>query len=578
MKRYYSLILIITLLLFSFTACGNKRSQNTNSALSTENTLTTASPDTSDSTTHAPEQAAPSTDNAVSGAISELSFTVADMFTKRDKRVEYDDTAVRIFLTGNSATATSDKVQISDNTVTIAEEDTYILSGTLDDGTVIINAADSAKIHLVFDGVNINSSDSAAILILCADKVVITRASEENSLSNGGYFAPVDDLDVNAALYSKEDLSLNGSGSLTINSPAGHGISCKDDLVLAGGTYAITAATHGLDANDSIRLTDSSLSIEAGEDGIHAENSDDTALGFVFIANGTYEINAQDDGIHAGSTLTILDGDINITESYEGMEAFDLVIHGGNIRLVASDDGLNATDPAATSDSDGPAGFGGHGSADNFTDRFKDRFNEAFPDGFHSNPSDHPAGNHNNATTPNQSKGSNPSDGSFGDIFNPQNLPDSFGGSFPGGMSSAHCSITITGGILYLQASGDGIDANGSLTITGGDITICGPNRGDTASLDYDTSGTISGATFIATGATGMAQTLSSSGQGIITVKVGNRDAGTTITLTDSDGNVLLTQTPELPYSLIILSSPNLVSGETYTLTYGTTTKAITAN
>ena len=161
-----------------------------------------------------------------------------------------------------------------------------------------------------------------------------------------------------------------------------------------------------------------------------------------------------------------------------------------------------------------------------------------------------------------------------------------FGGGFGdgtfGGIGSSNGCITITGGILHLQASGDGIDANGSLTITGGDITICGPNRGDTASLDYDTTATISDATFIATGASGMAQTLSSSGQGIISANVGNQNAGTTLTLTDSKGNVLLSQTPELPYSLVILSSPDLKSGETYILAVSDgntagTTKTITA-
>ena len=168
-------------------------------------------------------------------------------------------------------------------------------------------------------------------------------------------------------------------------------------------------------------------------------------------------------------------------------------------------------------------------------------------------------------------------DKGFGGGFG-NNFGGGFGGGEFGGMGTSNGSITITGGDLYIQASGDGIDANGSLTITGGNITICGPNRGDTASLDYDTTANISGATFIATGASGMAQTLSSSKQGVLTINIGNQNAGTTITLSDSDGNLLLTQTPELPYSLVILSSPDLVSGETYTLTYGTTTKTITAD
>lgn len=684
MKRYLSLTLIVILLLVAFTACGNKSGSGTDPSISHGNAQEDAPPDTfdgnsSDGNSIAPEQTTPSTggtSESESVTLPEVDFstTASDMFTKRDKKTDYDDTAVRIQLNGSSATADSDSVQISNSTITITEEATYLLSGSLDDGCVVVNADSSAKVHLVLDGVDINSNSSAAILVLSADKVIVTLASNHNSLSNNGTFTVIDDINVNAVLYSKDDLSLNGSGSLTINSPAGHGISCKDDLVLAGGTYTITAANHGLDANDSIRLTTSTISIEAGKDGIHAENTDDTTLGFVYIADGTYNINAnddgisagaylqiedgtfditttsvaastdtsgkglkstnsmqissgsftissyddsmhsntdiiihggtyrlssQDDGIHADAALTVNDGDINITESYEGLEALDLTVNGGNIRLIASDDGLNAA-----GGNDG-SGFGGRGN-DNFgkfqggvfddpaaspdtslsvpganeeltpdtgtnnrgnrPGKIKGDFSD-FPDDFENLPSD---------VMPDRDMQSRPNGG-----FDGGGLGNKFGGGFGGGtfggMSSSNGSITITGGTLYLRASGDGIDANGSLTITGGDITICGPNRGDTASLDYDTTATISDATFIATGATGMAQTLSSSEQGIITINVGNQNAGTTLTLTDSKGKVLLSQTPELPYSLVILSSPDLVSGESYTLTYGTTAKTITA-
>ena len=673
MKRYFSLILIVALLLFSFTACGSDSNITPNSFHSNtpgDNVSGSSSDVISDS------------ENSTLTEV-EFAVTASDMFTKRDKKTEYDNSAVRIQLNGSSATANSDKVQISDSTVTITEEDTYILSGTLDDGTIIVNADNSAKLHLIFDNVSINSNDSAAILVLSADKVIVTLASEQNSLSNGGIFTTIDDININAVLYSKEDLSLNGSGSLTINSPAGHGISCKDDLVLAGGSYTIEAASHGLDANDSIRLTASTLHVEAGKDGIHAENTDDASLGFVYIADGTYHINAnddgisaraylqiedgsfditttaassstdaggkglkstnsmqisagsfnitsfddgihsnaditihngsftinaQDDGIHADANLTVNGGDINITESYEGLEALDLAVHGGNIRLVASDDGLNA---AGGNDGSGFGGrgndnFGGRGGSDNFNGNLPEDFSDWFngSDGFNGNlPEDFNGGTYDDSSDSagsgfirssttgraSDNRGNRPdaNQGGFGGDFNPEDLPDNFGGNFgggnfgggfPGGMGSSNGSITISGGKLYIQASGDGIDANGTLTITGGDITICGPSRGDTASLDYDTTATLSGATFIATGGNMMAQTFSTAEQGVIAENVGTQDAGTTVTLTDKKGKVLLTQTPELSYTLVILSSPDLVSGETYTLTYGTTTKTITAD
>ena len=152
-------------------------------------------------------------------------------------------------------------------------------------------------------------------------------------------------------------------------------------------------------------------------------------------------------------------------------------------------------------------------------------------------------------------------------------------GMFHFGMSSASSdgSIKISGGTVKITASGDGLDSNGSLDISGGYIEVCGPNQGDTATLDYDTSGTISGGTFIGTGASSMAQSFSDSEQGVIALRVSNQTAGTVIEVTDGGGNVLITHTPELAYSVIIYSSPELVKGETYTISVGSSSEEYTA-
>ena len=134
---------------------------------------------------------------------------------------------------------------------------------------------------------------------------------------------------------------------------------------------------------------------------------------------------------------------------------------------------------------------------------------------------------------------------------------------------SSDGSIVITGGNLSIKAYGDGIDANGTLEISGGFVTVCGPTQGDTATLDYDVSGVITGGTFIGTGGQMMAQTFSDSKQGVIGVQVGKQEAGTKITLADSNGNVVISYEPELPFAIVILSSPDIVKGETYTITVG---------
>lgn len=157
-----------------------------------------------------------------------------------------------------------------------------------------------------------------------------------------------------------------------------------------------------------------------------------------------------------------------------------------------------------------------------------------------------------------------------------------FGGG-PGGMgggmsSSSNGSITISDGTLYVNASGDGIDANGTLTISGGYTVVVGPTQGDTATLDYDTSAVITGGTFIGTGASGMAQTFSGAEQGVVSLSVGNQSAGTAVTLADQNGNSLLSYTPEMSFQVVILSSPDMVSGETYTITVGTASSQVVAD
>lgn len=248
-------------------------------------------------------------------AVAELSQTDTDMFTDRDYKTDYDeDSSVHIQLDGNSATASSDSVQISGTTVTITEEATYIISGTLDDGMIIVNAPDTAKLQLVLSGVDINSETCAPLYILEADKVFVTLAeNSENTLSNGGAFTAIDDNNIDSVIFSKQDLTLNGYGTLTIVSPAGHGIVSKDDLVITSGTYLVTSASHGLDANDSVRITgETSITLDAGKDGIHAENSDDTSLGFIYIAGGTMDIEAEGDGVSAGAYMQIENGTFQI--------------------------------------------------------------------------------------------------------------------------------------------------------------------------------------------------------------------------------------------------------------------------
>lgn len=248
----------------------------------------------------------------------------ARMFTNRDTDASYDaDSAVWIVLNGGSATASHGDVGIEENVIRISREATYLLFGTLDDGRIVIDAPKGAKIRLILDGVYVHSDSSAPLYILQADKVVVTLAEgTENVLSNGGRFEMIDGNAIDATIFSKEDLTFNGSGDLTVVSPAGHGIAAKDDLVITGGAYRIEAAFHGMDVHDSVRITQADVTVTAGKDGIHVENDDDASLGFVFIDSGNFSITAQGDSISAGAYAQIDGGTFDI----QSAQFTDLII------------------------------------------------------------------------------------------------------------------------------------------------------------------------------------------------------------------------------------------------------------
>ena len=173
-----------------------------------------------------------------------------EYFSSRDLSAEVDiSNAVEITMNGDSISSSSDTVMISGSAVTITEEGTYILSGTLDDGSVIVNTSKEEKVQLVLNGVSINSDTFAAIYVAQADKVFITLAEDTvNTLSNGGTFTAIDESNVDAVIFANDDITLNGAGTLSISSPAGHGIAGKDDVTITDGSYEINSSNTAIKA------------------------------------------------------------------------------------------------------------------------------------------------------------------------------------------------------------------------------------------------------------------------------------------------------------------------------------------
>lgn len=546
-----------------------------------------------------------------------------DMFTDRDKEVGYDeDTATAITLSDDASSCDSSSVTISNNTITITDEGTYLLTGSLSDGQVIVDA-DNKKVQLVLDSVNINCDTSAALYVKAADKVFVTLASDsENSLSNTSDFVAIDDNNIDAVIFSKDDLTLNGSGTLTVTAKYGHGIVSKDDLVITSGTYQITAAKHALSGKDSVRIADGVLTLDAGTDGIHSENTDDDAKGFIYIANGdisitadsdgfdaeetlqvdggNIEVAAGDDGLHADGDLIITDGTINVTKSYEGLEGMTVTVEDGNISVVSSDDGINAagdgtsgessqsgTPPEKPDGSDStedrpepPNGFdkNDNSSADSNSDSNSNSKPADLPDG-NAGSGDGNGGPGGGNGDPGGGNGG--PDGSNSGPGGGNGAPGGGNGGPDGGMEEAtdYNLIQISGGKIYINASGDGIDSNGNLTVTGGEIYVDGPTSGGDGALDCSGTALISGGTVIAVGSSGMAENFdSSSAQGSMITTVSDSMITGDITLTDSEGNTIVSYSPSKEYSSVVISCADLKEGETYTLVAGDTSTSVSLN
>ncbi|QSF45631.1 carbohydrate-binding domain-containing protein [Paenibacillus tianjinensis] len=290
-------------------------------------------------TSQAVASSAPSADSTASSSATSTTSTTeafatdtAELFSDRDLEQSAD-------LTG----ATQMKL-VSNQDVTVSEEGVYVLSGDVENVTVTVDAAaEDAKVQIVLDGVSITNNDSPAIYVKAADKVFVTSTDSENHMEVTGSYVADGDTNLDAVIFSKADITLNGTGTLDIVSAQGNGISSKDDLKITGGVYTIQSAADAIEANDAILINDGTITIDTDKDALHSENADDAALGNIYIEGGTLNINAADDAITANNLVQIDGGTIDIKTSVEGIEANHIIVNDGQITLYASDDGINAT-------------------------------------------------------------------------------------------------------------------------------------------------------------------------------------------------------------------------------------------
>ena len=550
-------------------------------------------------------------------------FSSADMFTERDLAGTYEESeAVYVTLSDDGITGETAGVAINGQTVTITEEGTYVFSGTLSEGQIVVDA-DDAKVQIVLDNVDITCATNAAVYVKSADKVFVTLAEgSQNTLRNTDEYVTIDDNNIDAVIFSKSDLTLNGTGSLTIVSAEGHGIVSKDDLKITGGTYDITAAGHALSGKDSVRIADGTFVLTAGKDGIHSENEDNEEKGYIYIADGDFTITSDGDGMDASNIVQIEDG------------TFDITVGGG------------AANSLKTHESDMPGGPGGgmpqNGERPNGEDMPEkgekpDGANMPEmgekPDG-ENMPQDTTTGESGTST-----KGIKAGGGMYlnGGTYQIDSADDSIhsnanitiadgtytlatgddgvhaddalivnGGtitvteSYEGlegltvtindgtiditarddGINAAGEKMELNGGYIHILAGGDGMDSNGDLTINGGEIYIDGPSDNGNSAIDYGdrSSAYVNGGTLVAIGSSGMAEGMSdSSKQKVLMVKLGEQMEAGDVVLTDSEGNVIVSYTALKSYDCVIISTAEVESGATYTLTTSGTTTEVTA-
>lgn len=525
-----------------------------------------------------------------------------EVFTERDKAGDFDAaTAIAVELKETTIACASKGVTVKDNTMTVTEEGVYRICGKLN-GQIVVNADKTAKVQLVLDGAEITNPSTAAIYVKQADKVfVTTTADSKNTLSTTGAFVAIDENNIDAALFSKEDLTINGSGSLTVTTKSGHGIVSKDDLVITGGDLAVTATSHAITGKDSVRIGGGKLTLTAGKDGIHAENTEDTTKGYIYIEAGSVTATADGDGLDASAGLQVENGTITVTTgggsanapqkqeemfghggwnpSYEtadedtisakGLKADgDLLIKGGTLQVDAADDALHSNSNIAVQGgtltlSTGDDGL--HADSNTAVSGGKLTITKSY-EGIEGQSIDIAGGE---ITLTSSDDGLNASGGNDQSGFGGGMRPDAFATD-----SSAY--VRISGGKLTMDAGGDGLDSNGNLYVTGGETYVWGPTNSGNGALDYGGEAVVTGGIVVAVGAVGMAENFgSNSTQGTMLVSL-QGSAGSELTVKNADGETILSCTPAKAYNSAIISHPDLTVGETYTLSSGELSGTIT--
>lgn len=483
-----------------------------------------------------------------------------------------DSPAATITFDGAAASIAGSGASLSGSVVTIASSGAYKLSGTWTEGQIRVDAGDEDVVRLILDGASITCSSAPPLYVVNASKALITLvAGSENSLTDGSAYAS---SEVDAALYSADDLTINGGGSLVVTGLYNDGLRCKDGLKIVGGSIAVTAVNDGIKGRDFIVIRDGELEVTAGGDCLQAYNDEDEDAGFILVEGGQLSLVSGQDGMQAESGVRITGGSLDIvsgggssktaSDSAKGIKAASAVaIEGGSLVVSSADDAIHCDgDITISGGTLSLAANASGGQGIKFGDSAAMTISgDATSIGI-SSSYEGIAGYKLSVTG-----------GRIAITATNDGFSMSAGTVVGGSESNDGSSLSISGGYIAVYVSaGDGVDSNGTIAVSGGTLIVHGPVAQPEVAIDYNGSFTISGGLVVATANYNnmvLAPSSASSQCSFRVILSASQAAATLIHIQDSSGADLLSFKPSKSYQSLIFSSPELATGKTYSVYYG---------
>lgn len=497
--------------------------------------------------------------------INDVQVTVHE---EDDDYIWDESDAVSIILNGSSIECNSSKVSIAGAKATITSAGQYSITGTLENGQIIVSTEDESAVKLILNGVNINCNNSSPLYIYNAEKaIIIVPENTENTFTDGtSYNTSSTDEEPNAVIYCKTNLTIFGNGKLTVNGNYNDGITSKDGLIIKGANIFVTAIDDGIMGKDYLITDASTFTINAAGDGLKSDNDENSTAGFINIESGTFNIKSNGDGISAITDINITHGTFDITtgggSSYSTITSAKGLKAEDNLTVYCETLSINSADDALHSNNTLEFNYG-------------DAFISAADDGIHADNS--VAINNGNITISKSYEGLESASITINNgSLHITSSDDGINGAGGSVISTQYGNVAsgnmyINGGYIYINSSGDGVDINGSITMSDGKLIVHGPTNSGNGAIDYDGTFNLTGGYFVAVGSSGMAQapSASSTQNSVLINLTSSQQATTPISILNTDGTQIICFKSNKTYQSIAFSSSSIKSGQSYNVYLG---------